>query len=79
MIASPVAIDAGNAALMTALQVASVVTSVAPRNLSPSPKPDVSHVALAKNSTRYVVLAVEFNAPRTVVLPPLEVAEVSTG
>lgn len=42
-----------------AVPVASVVTSIVPMNSSPSPKPDGSHAALAKNSIRSTETSVD--------------------
>jgi hypothetical protein len=56
------------------------VTSENPcRNVWPSPFPDGSHVALAKNSTRTEEFGVVFRVPWIVVLPPPETTDVITG
>jgi hypothetical protein len=59
----PLMAAVGTEKLKLALQDASVVTLVAPRNVLPSPFPDESQLVLEKNSTRKVVLAVLFKVP----------------
>ncbi len=62
-----------------ALHVASVVTSMNPRNVRPWPKPDAPQAEFEKNSRRYVVLAMLFSVPEIVTLPPAMGADVMTG
>src|SRR3954468_24799202 len=64
--------------LKLASPAASVVTLAGPTRNSPSPKPEVSHVPLVKNSTRKDVFAVELNVPCMLMLPlPVRTAEVT--
>ena len=46
-----------------ALPAPSVVTSVAPRNVAPSPLPDASQAVLPKNSIRNVAFGVLLSVP----------------
>src|SRR6266566_7207484 len=69
----------GRFTLNVALHEPSVVTSVEPRNVCPSPEPEGSQEALEKNSIRYVVFATEFSVPWMLVLPPEDEAVVRTG
>ena len=68
--------SAANDALKLALPLPSVTTDWKPINVCPSPNPEPSQAALAKNSTRKVVLAVLFKVPCTL---PAAVAETMTG
>ena len=71
-----------SSALKKAFPVASVVTLMAPRNLSASPYPDEwpPPTALAKNSIRNVVLIVLSRLPTmTMVSTPLVFADHSSG
>jgi hypothetical protein len=52
------------------LPLPSVVTFWKPRKCLPSPKPDVEHAGLPKNSTRNVVFGVLFSVPESATLPP---------
>src|SRR5208337_5183512 len=62
-----------------ALPEPSVVTPVWPRYCWPSPKPEGSGAALAKNWTVKVALGVLLSAPERVVVPPDEAAAVRVG
>ena len=85
----PVAVDVtnwpagtatGSVTEKVALPLASVSTVVKPRNVCPSPKPEESAAALAKNSRRNpLVLGVLLNVPMMVVLPPALLDDVITG
>src|SRR5262249_54975733 len=62
-----------------AAPLALVVTIAEPRYFSPSPNPEGLQTWLLKNSRVKVMLGVLASVPCTVVLPPPEVADVSTG
>ena len=62
--------ETGKVTLYDAFPLASVVTLVKPRNVSPSPKPLPLPLTPLKNSSRKVVLAVLLSAPLIVTLPP---------
>jgi hypothetical protein len=61
------------------VQSAPVVTTVEPRKCCPSPKPLGSHCPFEKNSRRNIVLGTLSKVPESVILPPLNDAEVMTG
>src|SRR2546430_8652785 len=69
----------GNEKLKLAVHDASVVVLTNPRKRWPSPFPDRSQAAFAKNSIRNCVFAVLFKVPRIVVVVESAVAEVITG
>ena len=75
----PTVTAAEKAAVKLTLPPSSVVTSLKPRNVSPSPFPDGSHAALAKSSTRKAVLGELSSVPPTVMVPEPVVADVNTG
>src|SRR5262245_21060519 len=75
----PSATATGNVAVKLTSPLPSVVTVVAPRKVCPSPNPDGSATALAKNSMRKTVLGVLLSVPVMVVLPAPVPAEVMTG
>src|ERR1700733_5077651 len=62
-----------------ALPLPSVVTLAKPRNVCPSPNPDLLHSTLAKNSSRYCLLNSLLNVPEIVAIPPSTDADVNTG
>src|SRR5262249_52018675 len=75
----PLAADRLREAVKLALPVASVVALTKPRNCCPSGMPPSGSGSLAKISMRNVELGDALSEPVTVVVPPLDTAEVSTG
>src|SRR5262249_57358541 len=75
----PLATATGKVVVKLTLPAPSVVTWEAPRKVCPSPKPDGSSAALAKNSRRKLVLGVLLREPPMVVEPPALSTWVSTG
>ena len=59
---------AGYVKLIFALPALSVVTSLKPKNVSPSPLPEGSAASLENNSMRKLVLAAAVNSPVITVL-----------
>src|SRR5436190_13144969 len=62
-----------------ALPKKSVATMVKPMKVWPSPLPEGSQAALAKNSTRKFVIAVLLSVPEIVAFPATTAADVMTG